>query len=389
MKGRGEESAERRMKTLMIIDSLRLGGAERVLATLSSVAPRAGFDFEVLVLSPPDQKRSVMEPVLEAAGVPIRYLSLRRLADPRALPRLVRAIRRSGCDVAHAHLEDAATLVPRAARLAGCPAVCSFHHVAVPLAFKEAAKERLAVAAANTSAQVVFVSRASLDSFAEVYGGPQANWTVVENGVDLDAFANGPGDMPADLELPPSAPIAAIVGALRGRKGHAVAMSAWPNVLEHIPDAHLLIVGDGPEGSRLRELADELGISERVKLAGTRTDIARLIRASSVLLLPSEHEALPTTLIEAAACGRPVIASDVDGVPEVVSDGETGLLVPVHDPAALAAATVQLLGDSSLREVMGRSARELAERRFDSRRWAQRLYEVYEGACQGRGKATA
>jgi len=377
------------MKTLMIIDSLRLGGAERVLATLSSVGPQAGFEFEVLVLSPPDQKRSVMEPVLEAAGVPISYLSLHRLADPRALPRLVRAIRRSGCDVAHAHLEDAATLVPPAARLAGRPAVCSFHHVAVPLAFKEAAKERLAVAAANTSARVVFVSRASLDSFAEVYGGPQGNWTVVENGVDLDAFADGLGDMPAELELPPGAPIAAIVGALRGRKGHAVAMSAWPSVLERIPDAHLLIVGDGPEGPRLRELAAELGISERVRFAGTRTDIARLIRASSVLLLPSEHEALPTTLIEAAACGKPVIASDVDGVPEVVSDGETGLLVPVHDSAALAAATIELLGDRSRREAMGHSARALAERRFDSRRWAHRLNDVYESACQDRGRAMA
>jgi glycosyltransferase involved in cell wall biosynthesis len=389
MRAHGEQDAERPMKILMVIDSLRLGGAERVLATLSSVALPAGFEFEVLVLSPPDRTRSVMEPVLQDAGVSIRYLSLRRLADPRAVPRLVRAIRACACDVVHAHLEDAATLAPLAARMAGRPAVCSFHHVAVPLAYREAAKERLAVAAANTSARVVFVSRASLESFSEVYGGPQANWTIVENGVDLDAFASGPDDMPADLAVPPGAPVAAIVGALRGRKGHAVAMAAWPTILERIPDAHLLIVGDGPEWERLHELAGRLGISDRVRFAGTRTDVARLVRACALVLLPSEHEALPTTLIEAAACGRPAIASDVDGVPEVLSDGETGLLVPVHDAAALAGAAIELLGDVARRQAMGRNARALAERRFDSRRWAERLYEVYEVACRRRRAVSA
>lgn len=372
-------SADRRMKVLMVIDSLRLGGAERVLATLSAYAPQAGFGFELLVLSPPDDLRSVMEPVLQDAGVPIRYLGLRRLADPRALPRLVRAIRQSGCDVVHGHLEDAATLAPPAARLAGRPAVCSFHHIAVPLARRAAAKERLAVAAANTSARVVFVSRASLDSFARVYGGPQANWCVVENGVDLDAFTDIPAGMPSDLALPPGVPVACIVGALRGRKRHADAVSAWPRVLERVPHARLLIVGDGPERYNLEDQARELGIEPHVVFAGTRTDVAQIVGASTILLLPSEHEALPTTLIEAAACATPAIACDVDGVPEVVIDGETGLLVPVHDPPSLAEATIRLLEDEALRTQMGERARQMARERFDARLWAERLQGVY--AC--------
>lgn len=361
----------------MVIDSLRLGGAERVLATLGAAAPDAGFQFEVQVLSSPGHPRSVMEPVLADAGVSVGYLSLRRLADPRALPRLVRAIRRSRCDVVHAHLEDAATLVPPAARIVGRPAVCSFHHVSVPLRGREAMKERLAIAAANTSAAVVFVSRASMDSFARVYGGRRANWRVVENGVDLREFASAPAAMPTDLKLPPGVPVATIVGALRGRKGHAVALSAWPSVLARLPDAHLLIVGDGPELSRLRALSRELRIAERVTFTGTRSDVADLIRASSLVLLPSEHEALPTTLMEAAACGRPVIATDVDGVPEVVVDGETGLLVPFGEMDALARATIALLEDEPRRRAMGERAHRLAEERFDTHRWAERLFEVY------------
>lgn len=377
------------MRVLMVIDSLRLGGAERVLATLSAYAPEAGFGFEVLVLSPPDELRSVMEPVLQHAGVSVSYLGLRRLADPRALPRLVRAIRACGCDVVHGHLEDAVTLVPPAARIAARPAVCSFHHVAVPVGRRAAAKERLAVAAANTSARVVFVSRASIDSFARVYGGPQPSWCVVENGVDLDAFSDIPAGMPADIAVPSGARAAAIVGALRGRKRHADALSAWPRVLERAPDAHLLIVGDGPERSRLEGQARELDIAERVVFAGTRTDVAQIVSACTILLLPSEHEALPTTLIEAAACATPAIACDVDGVPEVVIDGDTGLLVPVHSPTPLAEATIRLLDDEPLRQRMGARARQMAGERFDARLWAQRLQEVYAGARDGRKAVVA
>lgn len=368
------------MRVLMVIDSLRLGGAERVLATLGAAAPAAGFQFEVAVLSQPGSHRSAMEPVLASAGVSTRYLSIRRLSDPRALPRLASAIRSSGCDVVHAHLEDAATLVPVAARLAGRRTVCTFHHVVVPLARREALKERLAISVANRSAGVVFVSRYSLDSFALAYGGPRKNWCVVENAVDLDAFTHRPATMPPELMAPDGAPVVTMVGALRIRKGQAVALRAWPAVLRRFPHARLLLVGDGIEREALRARCAALGLSERVIFAGTRTDVSRLMRASSLVILPSEHEALPTTLIEAAACGRPVVASDVDGIPEVVIDGETGLLVPVGDEVALADAVSALLEDEPLRLRMGARARELAEERFSAYHWAERLCEVYTRA---------
>jgi glycosyltransferase involved in cell wall biosynthesis len=373
----------------MVIDSLRLGGAERVLATLSAVAPAARFEFEVLVLSPPDRRRSVMEPVLRDAGVAVRYLSLRRLADPRALPRLVRAIRSSGCDVVHAHLEDAITLAPLSARMAGVPAVCSFHHVAVPVSRREAVKERLAVMAANASAGVIFVSRASMESFARTYGGRRPNWSVIENGVDLDHFSPGLDPMPEDLCIPAGVPVVTMIAALRRRKGHTVALAAWRAVRERFPDARLLIVGEGPVRTHLGELASELQIADSVVFAGTRTEAAHLMRASTLLALPSEHEALPTTLMEAAACGRAVVSTNVDGIPEVVVDGETGLLIPVGDPRALAAALIELLGDEPRRRAMGERARVLAEQRFDARHWGCRLQETYAGARDAQERSAA
>jgi glycosyltransferase involved in cell wall biosynthesis len=370
------------MKVLMVIDSLSLGGAERVLATLSHVAPAAGFRFGVQVLSLPGSSRSVMEPVLEDAGVAVSYLSIRRLTDPRALPRIVRAIRSSQADVVHAHLEYAAALVPPAARIASRPAVSTFHHVAVPISRKEALKERIAIGLANRGAGVVFVSRASFDSFAAAYGGARPNWRVVENGVDLGRFSTAPDTMPPELGIARDAPVVTIVGALRWRKGHHVALASWPSVLRRFPDARLVIVGDGPQAAVLREQADSLGIAESVVFAGMRTDVARLIRASWLLSLPSQHEALPTTLIEAAACGRPVVATNVDGIPEVVTDGQTGLLVPWDDQQSLAEALTSLLADETRRREMGVKARALAEDRFDAQRWAERLYGIYASVAR-------
>jgi glycosyltransferase involved in cell wall biosynthesis len=369
-------------KVLMVIDSLRLGGAERVLATLSAVAPAAGFTFDVVVLSERGTVESVMEPVLASAGVHIRYLSARRLSNPRLVPHLAGVIRASRCDVVHAHLEDASTLVPVAARLVGIPAVCSFHHVVVPLARREALKERLAVMAANRSAGIIFVSRASAESFARAYGGARDRWRIIENGVDLEAFSVEPARLPDDLGVDDGAPVVAMVGALRARKGHAVALEAWPTVRRAFPNARLLIVGDGPDRPRLCALAHELGISDSLILAGIRRDVALLMQAAALVILPSEHEALPTTLMEAAACGRPVVATEVDGVPEVVRDGDTGLLVPVNDAPALARGIIDLLGNGRRRAEMGRRARLLAEERFSSQRWARRLSDLYRSVTR-------
>jgi glycosyltransferase involved in cell wall biosynthesis len=175
-------------------------------------------------------------------------------------------------------------------------------------------------------------------------------------------------------------PVVTAVGALRPGKGQTVALAAWPAVRSRVPGAHLLLVGEGREEPALREQARALGIDESVTFAGLRTDVAQLLRASSLVVQPTEHEALPTTLIEAAACGIAVVASDVDGVPEVVADGETGLLVPFGDHEAFAAAVIELLEDEPRRATMAARARQLAEERFDARRWAARLADVYARA---------
>ena len=141
------------MKILAVVDSLRAGGAENLVLTLARAAPDAGFEVDVASLAGPDT--AGVSPILDLAGAKPRFLSMSSLADPRTIPRLVDAIRRSRCDLVHAHLAYSATLAPPAARWAGRPCVCTFHHVPHPLSGREALRERLAVAIARRSAAVV------------------------------------------------------------------------------------------------------------------------------------------------------------------------------------------------------------------------------------------
>jgi glycosyltransferase involved in cell wall biosynthesis len=374
-------------KVLVVIDSLTLGGAERVLATLAGAAAPAGIELDIVSLAPPAGDRAVLLPVLEQAGLHPRFLSIGRVSDPRSLPRLARCIARSGCDVVHAHLEASAMLAPAAAALSRRPTVCTFHHVPGPLGGRRALRERAAVASANRGRRVVFVSHASRRGFAARYG-EGARWTVVRNGVDLDRFRPSAAPLPAELGGG-GAPTAVLVGAMRPGKGHVFALDAWAKVRAAVPDARLLFVGSGELEPALRATADASGLGDAVVFAGLRADVDAIVAAADLVLLPSESEALPTVLMEAAACGRPVVATRVGGCPEVVVDGETGVLVALGDTGAFVDAITALLGDRDERDAMGIAARRHAEHHFGSHDWAMRLREVYDDALRrpDRGRA--
>lgn len=371
------------MRVLAIIDTLSFGGAEHLLATMATAAPGAGLELEVASLAPATAERSAMQPALEAAGLSPRYIGIRRLRELGAVRRLAAVIRQSGCDVVHAHLAASATLVPAAARLARVPAVCTLHHIPGELPARERVKERLAVASAGRSSGLIFVSEAARRAFAARYRARPRVWTVVHNGLDLRAFHPADRPPPADLGVPAGAPVVSLVAAMRAPKRHDVALAAWPRVLAAVPQARLVFAGGGPQEPALRAQAAQLGLGDRVLFAGARRDVAPLLQSSALAVLPSETEALPTSLIEAAACARAAVATPVGGTPEVVFHERTGLLVPPGDTVAFADAVVTLLRDGDRRETMGRAARQLAESRFDMHVWVARLRSVYQQAIDG------
>lgn len=376
------------IRALVLIDAFRMGGAETLLAPMIVASRDTDVEMDVVSVLPEETNSAKTLEILADADIPVRSLGIRRLLDPVAVPRLTRLIRDGGYDVVHAHLEYAMTLAVPAAALARRPAVCTFHHVARPLQGRAAWRERLAVEAATRSSRALFVSEASRLSFQQVYRPKRMpeNWAVMHNGIDIANYHPGQPDPELRRQLGGSAEhLVVLPAAFRDFKGIPVAIRAWPAVREHFPEAVLALVGGGDSEPELRRLVADLGLSEAVVFAGVRTDMPEVYRVADVVLSASIFgENLPTVLIEASATGRAIAASRVGGIPDIVIDGETGLLFEPGSPEMLADTVCRLLADAGLRGRLGGAARERATREFTAAAWLARLRSTYLEVIGGR-----
>ena len=207
--------------------------------------------------------------------------------------------------------------------------------------------------------------------------------SLIHNGVDLQRYDHQDPccTLHEEYGLPEGSPIVGVIARLEPEKGHPTLIEAWPAVVAAVPDATLLVVGEGSRRDALEEQAKELGVERRIVFAGRRDDVPAVTAALDVAVLPSYREALGLTVLEAMALSRPVVASSVGGIPEMVEDGVTGLLVPPRDPAALAAAIVRLLRDHPLADMLGRAGHDLVHERFCIELMVREVERIYdEGA---------
>ncbi|MEU9107926.1 glycosyltransferase [Streptomyces xanthophaeus] len=217
--------------------------------------------------------------------------------------------------------------------------------------------------------------------------GITARWSVVRNGVDLDHFRPGAPDpgqdkaaaraaLPLPEGFPGEGPLTVCVGRLCQQKGQDVLLRAWPEVVGAVPGARLALVGDGPDTERLRRTAALSGTG--VHFAGAATDIRPWLRAADLVVLPSRWEGMALAPLEAMACGRPVLVSDVSGARESLPPGQGRLcLVPPEDPTALAKALGRLLTEPRLLAELGEQARQHARTDFDVRRTTDAVTGLY------------
>ena len=193
--------------------------------------------------------------------------------------------------------------------------------------------------------------------------------------------------------MEPGSQLVGVVARLEPEKGHPTLLEAWPKVLRAVPDAYLLIVGEGSRREALEAQARELRIAHRVVFTGRRDDVPAVTAALDVAVLPSYREAQGLSILEAMALSRPVVASNVGGIPEMIEDGRTGLLVPPHDADALAAAIIRLLKDHPFADTIGRAGHDLVHDRFcvelmvePSRRSTTRARARSASTPRGRGR---
>jgi glycosyltransferase involved in cell wall biosynthesis len=225
---------------------------------------------------------------------------------------------------------------------------------------------------------LIAVSRASVRKL-EDEGRVAAPISLIYNGVDLARYDEPEVccTLQAEYGIPAGAPVVGVVARLEPEKGHPTLLDAWPLVLASVPNAHLLIVGEGSQREALEEQAANLA---SVHFTGRRDDVPAVTAALDVAVLPSYREAQGLSILEAMALARPVVASAVGGIPEMVEDGRTGLLVPPRDPEALAAAITRLLLDHPFADTLGKAGKDLVHERFCVELMVRAVESIYDEA---------
>jgi glycosyltransferase involved in cell wall biosynthesis len=376
--GKAERSPADPARVLIVLDSFSFGGAENLVAELGSRAS-GSLQLSAASLAPASQGRNALFDRLVEAGLQPAYISVRRLLDPVGFVKLVRALRRAHVDVVHAHLGYSAILVPLAARLAGKPVVATLHVNPQPhTRRREWLKERLSVRIPARLGRVVFVSEHAYNQYARRHGPARHTWRMIRNGVDLDRYTVK--QQTNSIERP----VWAVVAALRPDKNHVALIRAWADVVAEYPEATLLIVGDGPSKDDIERAVADAGLEGSVRMLGRREDVPDILRTVHGVVSASVDEALPTALIEAGACGLPVVAADAGGTREIVVDGVTGRLVPVGDVPALAEALLNIIAYPAKAAAYGAAGRKLAEAKYSQTDWISNLEALYAEVRGGR-----
>jgi glycosyltransferase involved in cell wall biosynthesis len=353
------------IRVLHIITRMDVGGSTENTVLSVIRMPRPEFVCSLISGQTTDPPPGLAES-LSRAGVPwIQLRHLRRpvnpIADCRVLWQLRRAIRRLGPDIVHTHSSKAGFLGRLAARAAGVPHIVHTPHGHVfegyfsPVATR--AFTLLERVAARWTDRIITLSDDEAQDHLRLRIGRPGQFVTIPSGVDLDTVRAA---SPASLVS--GRPVIGAVARLVPVKGLQYLIDAAPEILRRCPDARFLLVGDGEMRPALEAQADALGLSDRIVFTGFREDIPALIAGMDVFVLPSINEGMGRVLVMAMVLGKPIVATRVGGVAELLGDGEAGLLVPPRDPAALAEATTTLLRDATRASALAEAGRRRASR---------------------------
>ncbi len=353
------------------------GGAQEHVYNLLSRIDRTRYDVSVVSLSAGAAVRQIAR-----LGIPT--LVIDEHDDQAATAAVAAHLAEVGPDVVHNHMYRAEIVGTRAVmQLAaeGHPrpyVVSTVHSSRV-----RSAEDRILLASLTPEIdRLVAVSQMIAAKIADERG-LGAPVSVVYNGVDLDRYDHQEPccTLREEYGMEPSARIVGVVARLEPEKGHQTLFEAWPRVLKRCPEAYLLVVGEGSQRESLERLARELRIAHRVVFAGRRDDVPAVTAALEVSVLPSYREAQGLAVLEAMALSRPVVATGVGGIVEMIDDGVTGLLVPPHEPAPLADAIGRLLVDHAFADTIARRAHDMVHDRFCVELMVKAIEEIYdEGA---------
>ncbi len=365
-------------RVLHVIDSFDLGGAQEVVLNIAKGADAGRFSHEAATL----HGRGVFWDRLAASGIPLHSLSPSKFL-PLWAPRLLGLLRSGRFDILHCHLAASNILAKPLGALAGVPVRINHDHTNDALRVDNGIVRGLETWANRFATHCIAVSTTCRDFLIQHESVPAAHVTIVPNGIDTSLHAPDPSRrraVRAILGLGESDRLVLGVGRLRPQKNFGLFLRVAADIRRDFPGTRFLIAGSGPEETRLRRLSDELGLNEVLRFAGYAPDPRDLYAAADALLMPSRFEGLPMTLLEAMAWELPVVASRLDGIAEVITEGRDGLLVDRDDEAGFARSLSGLLDEEARRAEMGARARQRIVERFSLKRMVSDIESIYT-AC--------
>lgn len=368
-------------RILHLYETCGPGGAEKMILDLVRGLPPNQYESTVVLLV-----EGWLTQRLREIGVEPIHPPRRGAFDPRTVLDLLRTVRSRGIQLIHSHEFFTNVLGCMVAKLANLPVITTVHGKSY---YTDRGRRRLAYRAVARCADCFVTVSDDLKTFlAGALGIPPSRMTTVHNGVDPGQYlaADGHADKRAELGLPPDAVVLGAVGSLYPVKGHTYLLQALTRILPVHPQVTVVLVGRGDLRAELEAEVRTSGLQDHVRFLGFRPDVTDLLATFDIFVLPSVSEGLPLSLLEAMAMAKPVVASAVGGIPEVVLPGRTGLLVPPADPRALAEAILSLLDNAPLAKQIGQQARDHVAGHFTLARMLERYQTLYR-ACLGHSHA--
>lgn len=353
------------------------GGAEEHILTLLRGLDRKSFQLH-LVCSPEVAEAVGPDMPPDVELLPLHYPSPSHVAGAARLSRWIRERR---IQVLHSHLFTSSLCSSPVGWMCRVPLIVETPHVRE--SWRRGWKahnftvDRLAGRFVH---RYIAVSYANARYLVGEKGLPERKIRVIQNGTDLSRFNPAhkpPPGMRADLGIGALDPVLLVAARLEPQKGHSVLLEAMPEVLREFPKARVVFLGEGVLRTQLEGQSRDLGLQKNVLFVGFRNNVRDWLALCDFTVLPSFYEGLPLVAVESLAAGRTMVATAVDGTPEVIIDGRTGITVPSRDPKALAGAIASLLRSPDLRQRMAEQGRAYVLERFSQERQVRETSEFY------------
>ena len=355
----------------LITELNTLGGAETYVKQMAPRLLQAGYAIRVITF----MSGGTLVAELRNSGVTVIELGLKNKFDWKAMIRLSSLWRADRPDLVHTHLYHAGIIGRIVAKVMGIRTVVVHQHGAERA--RSTVRSRIDRLTSPLVSRYVVTCRAVADLLQQREGISGMKIVIIYNGIEcLEPISPKPDK--SHQERLSSIPTIISVGRLSPEKGHNTLLEAMALLHTHQTQARLVLVGEGGSQIFLTERIKELNLNGFVHMLGTRRDVAELLANADIFALPSDWEGVSIALLEAMAAGLPVVATAVGGTPEVVIDGINGLLVPPHDPEALAGALSRLLIDPDLRQHIGETGRQSVRERFNIQHTVHQTQALYE-----------